>query len=122
MRLDKWIWAVQMVKSRTQAIDFCKSGKVKVNGENGKPAKDIKIDDLIEIKTRDWIKKYKVTGFLEKRASVEIAAKNYEDLSPTEQPQNLAITAEAKVGVRLREAGRPTKKERREIEKFLDCD
>ncbi len=122
MRVDKWIWAVRMVKSRTLAGTMCKAGKVLVNGEKVKPSKEIKLEDTIEVHHKSVTKIYQVTGFIPKRVSAEIAAANFIDHSP--EPVNQFTphteTFELPQAVREKGEGRPTKKDRRAIEKFTE--
>ncbi len=122
MRVDKWIWAVRMVKSRTLAGTMCKAGKVFVNGEKVKPSKDIKLEDRIEVQHKSVIKIYEVTGFIEKRTSAELATQNYINHSPAPDPlENPADNDfELPQAVRDKGEGRPTKKDRRAIDEFTD--
>lgn len=124
MRVDKWIWAVRMVKSRTLAGQMCKAGRVLVNGEKVKPSKDIKLEDFVQVQHKSVIKIYKVLGFIEKRVSAEIAAHNYEDHSPEPEPYlNPADNNfELPQGVREKGEGRPTKKDRRAIDESQKYD
>jgi len=115
MRVDKWIWAVRMVKSRTLAGTFCKQGKVLINGLKAKPASKIKLTDIVTVNHPRIVKEYRVTGFIPKRVSAELAAQNYEDLSPepeTSQDYNPYQVAPK----RDKGEGRPTKKDWRDIQ------
>jgi len=122
MRVDKWIWAVRMVKSRTLAGTMCKAGKVLVNGEKVKPSKDIKLEDQVQVQHKSVLKIYEVTGFIEKRTSADIAAQNYVDHSPAPDPfENPAeYNFELPQAVREKGEGRPTKKDRRDIDEFTE--
>lgn len=122
MRVDKWIWAVRMVKSRTLAGTMCKAGKVLINDKKVKPSKDIKLEDRIEVQHKSVVKIYEVTGFIEKRTSADLAAQNYIDHSPAPDPfENPAENNfELPQAVREKGEGRPTKKDRRAIEAFTD--
>lgn len=117
MRVDKWIWAVRMVKTRTLAGDLCKKGNVLINDIKAKPAKEIKIGDTIQVTQKQIIKKYKVTGLIPKRVSAELAAKNYQDLSPiTEKTtKNSPDYYQPNAPKRAKGEGRPTKKDYRQI-------
>lgn len=119
MRVDKWIWAVRMVKSRTLAGDLCKRGKVEVNERKAKPATAIKIDDIVTVTNGRVWKKYKVTGFIPKRVSAELAAKNYEDLTPAapDEPAHQKMPRLKYWGQRIKGEGRPTKKDWRDIDR-----
>jgi ribosome-associated heat shock protein Hsp15 len=97
---------------------MCKAGKVLVNGEKVKPSKDIKQADHVEVQHKSVTKIYEVTGFIEKRTSVEIAAQNYLDHSP-EPDTNYNPSEnnfELPQAVRTKGEGRPTKKDRRAID------
>lgn len=122
MRVDKWIWAVRMVKSRTLAGTMCKAGKVFINGEKAKPSKDLKLGDRVEVAHKSVVKDYEVTGFIEKRVSAELAANNYIDHSPepeaTFDPRE--NNYELPQAVRTKGEGRPTKKDRRAIDEFTN--
>jgi len=119
MRVDKWIWAVRMVKSRTLAGLRCKQGKVLVNGLKVKPSSNVKIGDVITVDNGSVEKQYQVTGFIPKRVSAELAAQNYEDLTPaveaTEKQPRIRFW-----GQRLKGEGRPTKKDWRDIRETKD--
>ena len=121
MRVDKWIWAVRMVKSRTLAGDFCKTGKVKVNGANAKPSKEIKLGDMVEVDHKIILKRYEVTGFIPKRVSAELAAQNYIDHTPPPEKSDEPVDYLSQSPVyREKGLGRPTKKERRDIDMWYD--
>ncbi|NCP67723.1 RNA-binding S4 domain-containing protein [bacterium] len=120
MRVDKWIWAVRMVKSRTLASTMCKAGKVLINSEKTKPSKEIKEGDRVEVQHKNVTKVYEVTGFIEKRTSADLAAQNYIDHSP--EPDRFVNPAdnnfELPQAVRTKGEGRPTKKDRRAIDEY----
>ncbi len=122
MRVDKWIWAVRMVKSRTLAGECCKRGQVWINQEKAKPAKTLHIGDIVEVEIKSVYKKYKVTGFIPKRVSAELAAQNFEDLTPKAEQTQTSSTEPQFWGQRKKGEGRPTKKDRRKIDeaKLLD--
>ena len=82
MRVDKWIWTTWMTKSRTQAGEFCRAGRVFINGIKVKPSKLLKIDDEVSIEFPAGIKRYRVLQFLEKRGKEERAEGYFEDLNP----------------------------------------
>lgn len=116
MRVDKWIWAVRMVKSRTLAGTFCKQGKVQVNGLKVKPATNLKLEDIVTVNHPSVTRQYKVTGFIPKRVSAELAAQNYEDLSP--EPEAMLESTPYQIAPRRDKGeGRPTKKDWRDISK-----
>ena len=123
LRLDKYLWAIRIFKTRTQAAEACDKGKVKFKGASVKASKTVNIGDEYEIKTeaRKWI--IQVTAFLEKRVQYAEAVNYYIDLTPSEdleRKQNQASSFHT--GKRLSKIGRPTKKERRDLEGFMDED
>lgn len=129
MRIDKWIWAVRMVKTRSKATDHCKLGRVKLNGKVVKPAKMIAVGDIIELSTPNITQMYKVLGFVAKQASAERVVGFFEDITP-EPEEIVKISKEAG---ELRKAdkkeyekrkyrkdqGKLTKRERRKYESFF---
>lgn len=114
MRVDKWIWAVRLVKTRTLATEMCRLGRVTINETPAKPSRALAINDLVEVRFSRGLKKiYRVLGYSEKRIGAAAAAELYEDLSPAPPPGQFTKTA-----TRERGTGRPTKKDRRQIDKL----
>lgn len=121
LRLDKYLWAIRLFKTRTVAATACDKGRVKMNGEAVKASRVVKVDDTYEVKTDDkrWV--IKVTGLLPKRVQYSEAIKFYEDQTPIEEKERIAFqTASFYSGKRLSKIGRPTKKERRDIDDFME--
>ena len=120
VRVDKWLWSVRIFKSRTMATDACKSGKVKVNGTNVKPSYLLQREELVEVRKNGFDLKFKVVDLLEKRVSATLAQPCYEDLTPLEELNKYQdwYIGKGKPEIRDKGAGRPTKKERREIDQF----
>ena len=121
LRLDKYLWAIRLFKTRTAAATACDKGRVKVNGESVKASRVVKIDDTYEVKTDEkrWV--IKVIGLLPKRVQYSEAIKFYEDQTPIEEKERIAFqTASFYSGKRLSKIGRPTKKERRDIDDFME--
>ncbi len=121
LRLDKYLWAIRLFKTRTAAATACDKGRVKVDGESVKASRIVKIDDTYEVKTDEkrWV--IKVTGLLPKRVQYSEAIKFYEDQTPIEEKERIAFqTASFYSGKRLSKIGRPTKKERRDIDDFME--
>lgn len=120
LRLDKYLWAIRIFKTRTQATTACDEGKVKLNGANVKPARVVALGDRYDIKTptRKWT--IEVTGLLQNRAGYEEAIKHYADLTSEEDKQmNQRITSSFFTGKRQSKTGRPTKKQRRDLTDLL---
>lgn len=122
-RLDKYLWAIRLFKTRSLATDACNTNKVKLKGLPVKPAKPVNPGDEFEVKTeaRKWI--IKVTGLLQQRVQYAEAVKYYIDLTPEEELQKTAMQAAAfHTGKRLSKIGRPTKKQKRDLDEFLSGD
>lgn len=122
VRVDKWLWSVRIFKSRTIAANACKTGKVKVNDKTVKPSTTIEREDLIEVKKNGFNFQFKVIDLIQKRVGAPIAQTCYEDLTPAEELNKYHDWYIGKSQPEKREkgAGRPTKKERRNIEQFKE--
>ena len=118
LRIDKWLWAVRIFKTRKITSDACKSGKVKINNRRIKPSYLIKVGEKITV-IKDIIKyEYAVTGLIEKRVSSKIAITNYIDNTPDQELNKHKSSLVISIPRRKKGEGRPTKKERRELEKI----
>lgn len=122
LRLDKYLWSIRIFKTRTLATKACEEGKVKLNGANVKPARSVSIGEIYDIRgERKWT--IRVTGLLQKRVGFEEAIKNYTDLTSEEDLQyNKRMGTSFYTGKRLSKTGRPSKKERRDLNDFLSDD
>lgn len=122
VRLDKWLWAVRLFKSRTIATDACKAGKIKLNGHSLKPSYLITVGETIEVKKNGFNLIFKVNQLLEKRVSAVLAAPCFEDLTSADELNKYRDWFTGKAGAEFRDRGegRPTKKDRREIDEFKD--
>jgi len=118
VRIDKWLWSVRIFKSRSLATDFCKHGKVMIGNEIVKPSRNIRIGEIITIKRHPLTLTYQVTGLIDKRGSAEQAAANVLNLTPKEEYDRVRNTLESAFYVRDSHTGRPTKKERRDLDKI----
>ena len=121
IRLDKYLWAIRIFKTRTQATDAINEGKVKWNGATVKPAREVALGDRYSIKTpaRRWT--IEVTGLLHNRVSYEEAIKHYSDITTDEEKQlNQQTGPSFYTGKRQSKTGHPTKKQRRDLEDFLN--
>lgn len=123
VRIDKWLWSVRIFKSRTLATDACKGGKVKVDSASVKPSYMIGVGEVIAVKKDGFNFQYRVISLIEKRVGAPIAVTCYEDVTPADERnkylewfQNATPTTEK----RERGTGRPTKRDRREIDEFKD--
>jgi ribosome-associated heat shock protein Hsp15 len=113
-RVDSWIWAVRLAKTRSAATAACRAGHVQVNGERAKAAQPVRIGDEVRLRNTDIERTVQVARLLAKRVGATVAAECLVDLTPPPPPrEEVAATI-----VRDRGAGRPTKRERRELEKL----
>lgn len=120
LRLDKYLWSIRLFKTRTLAAAACDTGKVKMNGTTVKAAKNVNIGDEFEIKTeaKKWV--IKVTGLLHNRVAYTEAINYYIDLTPEEEVDKMKFQAASfHTGKRKSKIGRPTKKQRREMDEFF---
>ena len=118
-RLDKWLWAARFFKTRSLAADAVDSGKVRVDGDRAKPAKEVKVGMLITIRNKDVEIECEVTGLSNIRHGAPEAALLYAETAASQQKREYAkVTREADHAVRERGLGRPTKRQAREIKKF----
>ena len=121
LRLDKYLWAIRLFKTRTLAATACDSGKVKFNGLQAKASKHVTIGDEYEVKTEAKRWRIRVAILLHARVKYEEAIKYYIDITPAEEIQRLQYQAASfHTGKRPSKIGRPTKKERRDLDDFLD--
>ena len=120
LRLDKYLWAIRLFKTRTQATTACDSGKVKFNGAQAKASKQVNIGEEYEIKTEAKRWRIRVSGLLQKRVAFSEAVNHYIDITPAEEIERLQYQAASfHTGKRQSKIGRPTKKQRRDIDDFL---
>ena len=121
LRLDKYLWAIRLFKTRTLAAVACDTGKVKFNSSGVKAARQVHLNDEYEVKTEAKRWRIKVTGLLDKRVKYEEAIKYYIDITPAEEIERLQYqSASFHTGKRLSKIGRPTKKQRRDLDEFFD--
>lgn len=119
-RIDKYLWAIRVFKTRSEATEACKGNRVKVNGSDVKPAREIRIGDVIEVRKAAIRYKYKVTALLGSRVGAALVPQYAENLTPQEELDKLKAPVETFFVKRDRGAGRPTKKDRRTIEHMWD--
>ena len=116
LRIDKYLWAIRQFKTRTLASDACKAGRVKLDSNNIKPSHEVKIGEVYQVSKGEDRKVIKVTGLLESRTDAKTAVFFYEDITPVEQTHAFKSMFHAPVLKRDRGTGRPTKRDRREID------
>lgn len=120
VRVDKWLWSVRVFKSRTLATNACKSGKISINESTVKPSYSLEVDEVVHVKKNGFNLQFKVIKLIQKRVGAPIARQCYEDLTPESELRKYEDWFIGKGGAERREkgAGRPTKRERREIDRF----
>ncbi|MEL7157361.1 MAG: S4 domain-containing protein [Actinomycetota bacterium] len=119
VRVDKWLWAVRVFKTRSAANDACATGRVSVNDETAKPATKVKVGDVVTARRRDRTVIYEVRALVEKRVSAALAAEHVDDLSPPVARRGSGPDAgAAAAGHRERGEGRPTKRDRRRLDQL----
>jgi ribosome-associated heat shock protein Hsp15 len=122
VRVDRWLWSVRAYKTRTLSTDACKRKWVTVNGTDAKPSREIKTQDIVTFKVGPLEKKVQVLQILEKRISAKLVDQFLKDLTPQSSYQEAEVKKRAIIsspfGKRARK-GRPSKKERREMEDFF---
>lgn len=118
VRIDKWLWAVRAFKTRTQASDACRGGKIKIAGQNVKPSREVSTGDVINIQSGIVKKTLKVLKPVRNRVAAKFVAELAEDLTPAEEYEKLDMLRQLNSEKRDRGAGRPTKRDRREISKL----
>ncbi len=118
VRVDKWLWAVRLFKTRSQAADACKGGKVKMDGVNVKPSRDVKPGDVLEVHHNHIKRTVKVKVAAKNRVAARLVPDLMADLTPKEEFEKLEMINKLNQEKRDRGTGRPTKKDRREINKM----
>ncbi|MEU1255337.1 RNA-binding S4 domain-containing protein [Streptomyces chartreusis] len=114
VRVDSWIWAVRLVKTRSMGATACKGGHVRVNGQNVKPSHTLRIGDEVRVRHENRERIVVVKRLIRKRVGAPVAAQCYVDNSPPPPPRE----AVAPAGIRDRGTGRPTKRDRRDMERL----
>lgn len=118
LRIDKWLWATRIFKTRGMATQACKAGKVKVNGMAVKPSREVSPNLVISVQIGPITKTLKVVSLLQNRVGAKLVSQYQEDLTPADEMENLKLK-DALFKPRPRGSGRPTKKERREMDTWI---
>lgn len=121
MRIDKWLWAVRIYKTRSQASEACKKGRIIIDNIPVKPSREIKLGDVIIVRKMPVLYTFKVKELTERRLSAKLVKDYYEDLTSVDELNKLQVNETIFIK-RDRGAGRPTKKERRIIDKIKNSD
>jgi len=121
VRLDRYLWSVRIFRTRSKATTACKGGAVSMAGRRLKPAYSVKVGDVLVCRTHRLTRTLKVTALLKRRVGAPVAVEHYDDLTPESEYEKLRSETLTQTIVRRdRGAGRPTKRQRREMEAFLE--
>ncbi|MEE1945512.1 RNA-binding S4 domain-containing protein [Pedobacter sp. KR3-3] len=120
LRIDKYLWAIRLFKTRSLATDACKAGRIKLNGQNIKPSAIVKVGDVYQVSKGIEKKVIEVVELSYNRTDAKIAVTKYKDLTPVEETHAFKSVFHAPSLKRDRGTGRPTKKDRRETDELLD--
>lgn len=120
VRLDKYLWSIRAYKTRSEATTACNGGKVRLNGADVKPSKAVKVGDVIVVRKGPVTYTYKVLALLDKRQGPKLVPQYAENLTPQEELDKLHAPVETFFLKRDRGAGRPTKKDRRQMDELWD--
>ncbi len=121
VRIDKYLWAIRVFKTRTDATDACKGGKVKIGTVNAKPSRDVQVGEVIDVRKGAVTFTYKVLQLVDHRLGAKLVPDYAQNLTPESELDKLRAPVESFFLTRDRGAGRPTKKDRREIEQIWDA-
>ena len=119
-RIDKWLWAARIFKTRSIASDACKNGRVTIGGVDMKPSRAIKVGDVINVKKPPITYSFKVLKTIEQRVGAKLLPEIYENVTDPKQYELLEMSRISGFVDRARGTGRPTKKERRALDAFVE--
>ena len=119
-RHDKWLWAARIFKTRSMAADACKNGRVTVGGANAKPSRTVKAGETISVKKPPITYSFKILNAIETRVGAKLVPQVYEDATDPKQYELLEMSRISGFVDRARGTGRPTKKERRALDAFVE--
>lgn len=119
-RIDKWLWAARIFKTRSIASDACKNGRVTIGGVNMKPSRSVKVGDVVSVKKPPITYSFKVLRTIEQRVGAKLLPEIYENVTDPKQYELLEMSRISGFVDRARGTGRPTKKERRALDAFVE--
>ena len=120
IRLDKYLWAIRVFKTRSEATDACNGNKVRLNGVPAKPSKAVKAGDTLEVRKASALFSYKVLALTESRMGAALVPQYADNLTPESELEKLHAPRETIMLQRDKGAGRPTKKDRRQLDELMD--
>ena len=119
-RIDKWLWAARVFKTRSIAADACKNGRVTISGMNVKPSRMVKEGEIVEVRKPPVTYSYRILKCIENRVGAKLIPEIYENVTDPHQYEILEMTRISGFVDRARGTGRPTKKDRRQLDEFLN--
>ncbi len=119
-RVDKWLWAVRLYKTRSQATEDCKKGRVSINGMPVKPSRELKVGETLQIRKPPITRSYQVLALTENRMSAKLVPEYMLETTPKSELEVLEMQKYMSFFQREKGTGRPTKKERRDLDDFMD--
>lgn len=120
VRIDKWLWAVRIYKTRSQASEACRKGQVSIDNLPVKPSRTLRVGEIVKVRKSPVARSFKVVALVEKRMSAKLTIDFIEDVTPPEELEILEMQKNMRWNSRDRGTGRPTKKDRRELDDFFD--
>ncbi len=119
-RLDKYVWSVRLTKTRSIASDEIAKGKIKLNQSNVKPSREVKVGDVVSINKNSATFSYEVLGIIDKRVGAKLVENYLRDITPIEEIEKFKMYRLAQSVYREKGTGKPSKKDRRDLNDFLD--
>ena len=120
--IDKWLWAARIFKTRSIAVDACKNGRVTINGVNVKPSHTVKVGETVDVRKPPITYSFRILKTIEQRVGAKLLPEIYENVTPPEQYELLEMNRISGFVDRARGTGRPTKKDRRAMDAFLNIE
>ena len=120
IRLDKFVWSVRLTKTRSIATELIAKGKIRINGLDVKPSKDVKVSDVIHVLKNSAVFSYKIKALIDKRVGPKLVIDYLEDITPLEEIEKFKLYVDSQSVYRQNGTGKPTKKDRRSLDDFLD--
>jgi ribosome-associated heat shock protein Hsp15 len=120
IRLDKFVWSVRLTKTRSIATELISKGKIRINGMDVKPSKEVKVNDVIHVSKNAALFTYQIKALLDKRIGPKLVIDYLEDTTPIEEKEKFQMYVESQSVYRQYGTGKPTKKDRRSLDDFLD--
>jgi len=120
VRIDKWLWAVRIFKTRSQATEACRKGHISIEDIPVKPSRDVHVGEVIKVRKPPISRSFKVLDLTEKRMGAKIVHDYLEDVTPAGELELLEMQKHMRWSVRDKGTGRPTKKDRRDLDEFFD--